>query len=585
MSPAPDRDAATARANAEAAAEIVRALVDGGVRAAVMSPGSRNTPLVLALAAHPAIALWPALDERAAAFFALGLARASGRPVALACTSGSAGAHWLPAVVEAAHSAVPLVLLTADRPPELHGCGAPQTVAQERLFGDFVGFARALPPPRPGGDPRFVRAVVADAVSRALGPPMGPVHLDVPFREPLWLPGVEAAAGPSGPPTVHHRAPRAPGRAAVAAARARIAEARRGVIVCGPDAAPDARAARAIADLGARLGWPVLAEAASGVRFGDGPVVATYDALLRGPLGALEPDCVLRFGLSATSKPLARWLSRVGGGRTLLVDPGGRRHDPDRVADALFEADPGAFAEALDGPRADAAWTARWLGAEEVARHALRAACADGFWSGAVAAALVDALPADGALHAGNSMPVRDVDAFALPRRGRALRVLVSRGANGIDGTIATAAGEALARAPRPMALMLGDLAAVHDAGGLLLAGQLFRRDPPAPLAVVVLDNGGGGIFEHLPIAAHPTQFERLFLTPQAVDLGALCAAAGVGYRAVDDRGALDAALGAALGRPGLTLIHARVDRTLDLDRHRAAWRAVAEALAPEAGR
>lgn len=576
--PPPSLDAGDRRvaiANAEAAAALVAGLIAGGVRHAVVSPGSRNTPLVLAFAAA-GIELRAVLDERVAGFYALGLARGSGRPVALACTSGSAGTHYLPALAEAHTSRVPLVVLTADRPPELHGCGAPQTLDQTRLFGAFVKRSRTLPPPVDvsGARRRALVHAADDAARLARSCPAGPVHLDAQFREPLWMPGVDAA--PAIPVVEDHPpALRLPPPGALA-----DVDAPRAVIVCGPDAAPDAATAEAIARLGRTRGWPVLAEAASGVRFSsdgpDSPIVSTYDALLRGPLATLAPDRVLRFGRASTSKPLTRWLAAHAVGRMTAVDPAGERHDPDHLA-RVVEADALAVAEALCDPGAARApqWLARWRSADRAAAGHLRAACAEGWWSGAIVARLMAALPEGAALHAANSMPIRDIDGFALPGASRPT-VFTSRGTNGIDGTFATALGEARARGSAPLALLVGDLATLHDAGGLLFGGALLDGRWTAPVVAVVVDNGGGGIFEYLPVAAHPDQFERLFLTPQPARLDALCAAAGVGYRAVGDGSALDAALLDGFAAPGITVVHARVDRADDVARHRRVWDAVA---------
>lgn len=586
--PPADPGRPTALANRRAAAAIVAALVDGGVEAVVISPGSRNTPLMLAFAEHGGLEVRAVLDERAAAFYALGLARASGRPVALSCTSGSAGAHYLPALIEAERSRVPLVVLTADRPPALHGCGASQTIDQTRLFGGFVKASRALPPPHPGASPRALRSAAADAVALAWRCPAGPVHLNLHFAEPLWMAGLHpdppiASAGAAPPP-----APRPPAPEAVAAVQATVNTARRGVIVCGPDSAPDAATARALIDLGRRLRWPVIADGASGVRFaggGEGPTIAAADALLRGPFAEVGPDCVIRFGRTATSKPLAQWLARHAVDRLIAADPAGERHDPDHLAAHVIEADPRLLAAAIAGAASDDGWLRRWTAADGLARQALRAASAEGWWSGAIVQRLLAALPPDAALHAASSMPIRDLDGFgdpALVGRGGPT-VYSSRGANGIDGTVATAMGEARAAA-RPMALLIGDLATLHDAGGLLLAGQLAAEDWRAPVAIVVVDNDGGGIFEYLPIAQHPAHFERLFLTPQPAELAPLCAAAGVGYRAVGDGRALSEALDAALGRPGVTLIHARIDRREDVARHRAAWATVSEVVGVPGG-
>jgi len=617
----------SADGNAAAAAALVSGLVHGGVAHAVLSPGARNTPLTLAFADRDDVAVTSVLDERAAGFFALGLARSSRRAVALVCTSGSAATHYLPAVVEAEASRVPLVLLSADRPAELHGCGAPQTMDQRRLFGAFVRASRDLPAPIPSvGLGHFVTAG-AQAVSQATGAPMGPVHLNCAFREPLWAPGAVAPAVTAAP------AREVAGRSLDAAALHRIATrllaARRGVIVCGPYAADAEGFAAAVRALAHRLHWPLLVSAGSGARFGDAAaeVVSTYDVFLRGPLSRrLEADCVLRFGHLPTSAALSAWLARQRG--TILVSADGARHDPAHRAALWVDAPATSLVEALldalgvDRAPAPAAadadlsvapprvgpagpsssrlgrgagasqnpvhisrrahldsletrsqpdpWAARWRAAEATTRSLLTAHCARPDWEGAIARRVVDAVPHGGALHLANSMPIRAVGALC-PPDGRHRTTYVSRGVNGIDGTLSTAAGEAVGGG-RPVTALVGDLAFLHDLGGLLVAA-------PAPVTFVVVDNGGGGIFDFLPIAAHGRHFETLFRTPQTVDIEHLCAGAGVRYRAVQIGPALTAAVAAEHERARASVIHVAVDPAVNLARHQALWAEVDDAM------
>lgn len=554
--------------NAALAASLVAALARGGVREAVVSPGSRSTPLALALAARPDVRVHVLVDERAAGFVALGLARATGDPVALLATSGTAGAHWYPAVIEAALSAVPLVLLTADRPPELQGCGAPQTVDQTRLFGAHVRAFAAVGPAAPEAPPGWAAAVAARLVDQAKGPPAGPVHLDVALREPLWAPGCEPPPSVAAP--VVRRA-----RARLSAEAAREALERlsgeRGVIVAGPRCAPPGRAgplAQAVDALSRALGWPVVCDALSGLDH-----VRAADALLRDAAFAAEhrPTHALRLGQVPTSKATQRWLADAAP-ETVLVDPDGQWHDPEHQAALLLVADPVdacyALARSAGLRPKDDGWLAAWARADRAARTALDQAARDGWWEGAVARAVVDALPPGALLVVASSLAVRDVDAFG---GAPAAALLSSRGANGIDGTIATAAGAALAWTAGPVVALMGDLAFVHDLGGLAAAREL-----EVPLTVVVVDNGGGAIFGQLPVAAHPTGFERLFLTPSRLDLEA--AARGLGAEAVTvhDLPALREAL--ARRGPGARVVRAPVDRTEGARRRDAAWAAVSRA-------
>ena len=570
--------------NAEWAGALVSGLVRGGVREAVVCPGARSAPLALALAERdPAVRLHVVVDERAAAFLALGLARAARRAVALLTTSGSAGAHAHPAVVEAWHSAVPLIVITADRPDELQACGAPQTIDQQRLFGAHTRWFAHLGPPRPGGSATWPAALAARAVDRAEGPPAGPVHLNVAFREPLWVPGAEAA-WPSAPRVVRASLRVEPAQAHEALELLLAGgSAPRGAIVAGPRALAPGEDPTPVLELARRLGWPVLADPLSGLRHGPGAgeVIASADALLRdaGCARALAPSCVLRLGQLPTSKPIQSWLASAPG--ALLVDPQADWHDPTHGAAGLLvarSADACAglaqAAEARSLAPAPAGWALAWSRAERAARAALDEVSRDGWWEGRLARTLVEALPAGALLQAGSSLPIRDLDAFG-GARPAALTLVGQRGTNGIDGGVAAAAGAALAWRHGPVAALLGDVALVHDLGGLAAACELA-----APLLLVVADNGGGGIFEQLPVAAHPRHFERLFLTPSRLDLARACAGLGAEVEEVQDPGACAAAVARALERPleRPRALLCRVPRPDSVQRREAAWAHVSRA-------
>jgi 2-succinyl-5-enolpyruvyl-6-hydroxy-3-cyclohexene-1-carboxylate synthase len=586
--------------NATFARSLAEALARGGVTRVVASPGSRSTPLVLAFR-QPAVQLIPVLDERAAGFVALGFARATGHPVALLCTSGSAGGHYLPAVMEADAAGVPLLLITANRPPELQGCGALQTTEQGDLFAGYTRWTRRVGPPDASLGGTWPAWLAGRAVSAATGHVPGPVHLDVAFREPLWDPEADAAVTASPPPaTLPPRVLRAAPRLEpehLDALAERCARAERGVIVAGPGAlalapAAERRAARAVVALARRLGWPLLAEPCSGLRFPSSEVtVSSYDLLLRSPDFARRgPDLVLRLGAHPVSKPLARWLSDHASGRAVLVDPAGRWRDPLRVADTLAVADAGRLSEDLlaalgppaPGARPARAWLHRWRQADEAIQQRVEAACARA-WEGAVARAAVAAMPDGGLLHVASSLALRDVDALSPPRSGP-LRVLASRGLNGIDGTLAQAIGETLAWPHGPALLLTGDLAFLHDAGALALAHLLTASAGRArSLTVVLVDNHGGGIFEQLPIAAHPDAFQDCFATPQDTDPAALCAAHRIPCRRAEDLDAVVSALREEIGQPGLRVILVPVDRLRGATRRRALHTAAAQ-LVWEAG-
>jgi 2-succinyl-5-enolpyruvyl-6-hydroxy-3-cyclohexene-1-carboxylate synthase len=533
--------------NATAAAALMAGLAANGVQHAVVSPGSRSTPLVLA--AEGALQTHVVLDERVAGFVALGLAKASARPVVLICTSGSAGAHWLPAVIEAWLSRVPLILLTADRPPELHACGAGQTIDQRRLFGAFVASSRDLPTPSEAVDPR-VHAHAGAAAAQT----DRPVHLNLPFREPLWTPG--ETARPVTPPRHIGSASSTVSDRAIRALVDRLSGARRGVIYCGPRTG--VQAAR-IDALSAALGWPAFCEAASGARFGAGAPqtrITAYENLVE---QFEAPDCVLQFGQAPHSRRVNGWMGQAP---VVLVDPYGDRHDPRQAAEQMVQVEADALIEPLlmALPVRQSPWRRAWISAQTLVDQGLAHATSQGCWEGRLARAIAET--GTTALCISSSMPFRDIDAFA-PARATERAVFVSRGANGIDGIVSTALGVAQTQ---PTTALVGDLALLHDAGGLLHAGQQAVN-----LTLVIADNRGGGIFAKLPIAQHPTAFERYFLTPQAGDIEALSAAAGARYQRLDDPAEWQARIAAAQGQHGVDVLHVPIDRAESVGRRKAA--------------
>jgi 2-succinyl-5-enolpyruvyl-6-hydroxy-3-cyclohexene-1-carboxylate synthase len=569
-------------------AALSRTLVDewarAGVTVAAVSPGSRSTPLALALAGDGRIAVHVFLDERSASYFALGAAKASGRPVVVLCTSGTAAAEFHSAVLEASHARVPLVVCTADRPPELRDTGAGQAVDQLKLYGDSVRWFAEVGAPSPGdAQGAYWRSVGARSVAAASGPPAGPVHLNLAFREPLVPTGAEVALPPGradGAPwvTAAARLPR-PHPDDVERLALLVAGTTRGAIVAGWGANADPAS---IERLAAVAGWPVLADPISGLRQGPN-AVSTYDALLRSPAVAagLRPDVVLRLGAALTGKTVTSWLDASVA--QVVVDPDGAWLDPLRASSERIVADPTALLDAVslqllslgDPPRAGSFWLASWLQAEAATRRVIDNLL-DGWpepFEGRVARDLVAALPDGATLVVGSSMPVRDVESFARPRSG--LRFLSNRGVNGIDGFVSTVLGAAAAGSRRdgPVVALCGDLTFLYDTGGLLGAA---RRGVDATF--VVLDNDGGGIFSFLPqagaapgVAGH---FETLFGTPHGLDLAALAAVHGVAAeRAVKADDVLPA-VERALSAGGIRLVIVPTERAANVDRHRQVWEA-----------
>lgn len=568
-----------AAANTAAARALVAGLAAAGVRDACVTPGSRSTPLTVALAEQDAIRPWLHLDERSSAFFALGLARASGRPVALVCTSGTAAANFHPGVVEADLSRVPLIVCTADRPPHLRNVGAPQTIDQVGLYSVSVRHERDLPAP---GSPDASRQVFAQAATQAveasLGPLPGPVHLNVPFDEPLIeSPATHPppASGPQSGPLLQVP-PITPRPDALEAAAEALDRSQRPLLVAGPESG--GLPAEPLAALARALGAPLLADPLSGLRTGDHDrthVLDAYDAFLRDARAStLAPDCVLRFGAAPTSKALNQFLTRATGATHILCDLPGSFRDPNGVTTQRLTADPRSAASTLLEALScepDGDWLAQWCERDARARRSLDAyalAAADPF-EGCAVVELQRALPPGATIFAGNSMPVRDVDSF-LASDAKPLTVASNRGANGIDGVVSSALGHAAAGAG-PVVLLIGDISLYHDLNGLW-AGMRHGLD----LNIVMLNNGGSAIFHYLPQAAHEHVFEEWFATPSDIDFAAAARAYGASHRVLGDWSELEDAL-AGSGQ-GFRIVEVRTDRVRNLDMHQEAWTRANEA-------
>lgn len=556
-------------------ATLVDEWVRGGVRHAVVAPGSRSTPLALALAGDGRLRLHVHLDERSAGYLALGLALAEGTPAVVLTTSGTAAVELHPAVVEAAQSRIPMIVCTADRPADLQGVGAPQTIDQSHLYGRSTRWF-ADPGLADGALAGTWRSLASRAVAEATGPPAGPVQLNLAFRDPLVAaPGALPDGRPDGRPW--HAVARARGLPDVGDEENALALLRvpRGVIVAGRGAAWDW-----VAPVAKAFGWPVLADPGSSCRRPDEVTVSAGDALLRDPTFAAghRPQAVLRVGGLPASKVLAQWLAGAGADQVVL-DEHGAWPDPDRTASLVLRGDPEAWCRRLAAhppDRLEPAWLSGWTSAEAAAQRAFATVLAghDEVTEPGVARRLLAALPDGSTLVCSSSMPVRDVEWYGAPRSG--VRVLANRGANGIDGVVSTAVGVATG-AGGPTALLIGDLAFLHDANGLLgLAGRALD------LTIVVVDNQGGGIFSFLPQAgALPgDRFELLFGTPQDVDLRGLVTAHGLPVLEAHDREGFDVALAATLTTSGTQVVLVRTDRTANVAVHAELYEAVGAALA-----
>ncbi len=582
---------------------IVDELVAAGVSDAVVCPGSRSTPLALAMRANPGLRVRILLDERSAGYFALGLARTQRRPVAILVTSGTAVANLLPSVVEASLARVGLVVFSADRPAELRDRGAPQTIDQVRIFGSYARWFTELPLLDGAAETtRHVRSVVGRAVAVARGGPggpAGPVHINAPFREPL-VP--DAPLGPLDPPG------RGPvpttevlvGRAALqpedlAKVVARIVVAPRGLIIAGPQ--DDPALPEGIAALAAASGYPVVADPLSGSRCGSHDrsfVLAHADHLCRPGvwLDAHLPEIVLRFGAAPTSKPVLTLIGERQPAQIVIDSDGGWR-EPTGVPSTFIHADATATAFALaetlndhhtsSGSAPDPTWANDWRTADAAADAALNAWLtatteANEPFEGLPFALLGELLPDGALLWAGNSMPVRDLDAW-LPAGPTAIRPLSNRGANGIDGVVSTALGSAAADIG-PVVLVVGDLSFLHDLNALV-AGHLHDLSA----TIVLVDNDGGGIFSFLaqatidaPEVGLPTYYEELFGTPHGIDIGPIVTGLSAEHVPAGAAGLRDALVD-SIGRPGVQVLHLRTDRARNVELHRAAASLVANAL------
>jgi len=561
---------------------FVDALARAGVTDVVACPGSRSTPLALLMRAHPAMHLWMHLDERSAGYFALGMAKAAGRPIALLATSGTASVNFAPAVTEARYGRVPLVVLTADRPPELRELGAPQTINQTNLFGSSAKWWIEMPLPEATEEAaQYGRLVAARAATLAREAPAGPVHVNLPFREPL-TPAVDGMlhATDDTRSVVAMSATRRFTPADLAPLAEQLRHQRRGIIVCGPQ--DDPALAPAVAELAAVVGYPILADALSQVRVGSHDrtfVIDAYDALVRDDSSAstLQPDVMLRFGAIPTSKSLVQFMQRARDARQIVVDNGGWP-DPIHAASMVYQGDSASFCRALVAAlgegQEDCEWIHAWRSLAARACVAIESLIdADGTISEpAVFTELSSLLPSGAILYAGNSMPVRDLDTF-FNSNNREILFLANRGANGIDGVVSSALG-ASAMAPGPVVLVLGDLSFYHDMNGLL-AARRFNLNA----TIVLVNNNGGGIFSFLPQADAP-HFEELFGTPHGLPFRAACELYDIEYERAETRPTFRDAVVRSIEAPGVQVIEVPTRRDANVTLHREIWQAVSAAMA-----
>ena len=549
------------------AATFVDELAVQGVEFACVSPGSRSAALAMALQRHPKIRVFVQIDERSGSFFGVGLAKATGKPCVLLCTSGTAAAEFHPAVVEAFHSRTPLIVLTADRPPELRDVGANQAIDQQRLYGSAVRwfFDPGTPIEMPSA-PRQWRRLAARAYAEAMD---GPVHLNLPFREPLVPPPgqVPTAAGEATESITSGRLQ--PTQEQVASVAAALQRAKRPLVVAG-----EMRDGERLAGGLSRLGVPLLAEPSSQLRRAEsGSAVESYEALLRAGWSLQHgPDLVIRLGGTPTSKVLNSWLAAASA-PTFLIDPYRQWRDEDQVASNVLACDPQPLIESL--PSVDVSgWREEWLSAGKKATAAIGATLVSTpMHEGHIVRALASRVGDGAQVFVGSSMPIRAVDSFWPYARPRQM-FYGNRGASGIDGLVSTGLGIAAARDSEPTVLLLGDLSVYHDMNGLW---ALRRHGIKA--TIIVCDNNGGGVFNFLPQAQHTDVFEEIFATPLGLDFAQVARLYGLVFSPVSDRSGLEPAITDALGAQTSTLVVVRYKREDSVNGHRVCWEAAASAL------
>ncbi len=585
------------------AGAFVDELARCGLEHVCICPGSRSSPLAIAFARHPGIRKWVHLDERSASFFALGMARATARPVALVCSSGTAGVNLFPAVVEARYGSVPLLALTADRPPEVVDWGALQTIDQTRIYGSHAKWSVNMPPPEATTElMSYTRSAACRAYFSAGSAPEGPVHVNFPFREPLEpvnapsdfpasVPEQDMAAWrgrEGGKPFVfspdYEKKPRLEDIRPLAAY---LAATERGLIVCGPQSG--SMLADPVIGLAGKLGYPLLADALSGVRCGPHDrslVIDSYDAFIRDDelTDSLAPELVIRLGALPVSKPLTQYLEKHRQARHILVDDSCDWRDPFRLTSQLFPVSPPLFCESLSSAlhveRSDGDWSRRWRSIAGSLRTALDGAldgCGEMF-EGKVFSRLAALLPDDTVLFAGNSMPIRDMDTF-FPSTHRSIQFMANRGASGIDGVVSSALGVAAVSQKR-VVLVLGDISLYHDMNGLLAA-----RAHGLNATIIVLNNNGGGIFSFLPQADYQDVFEPYFGTPHGLTFHDAARMYGLHYSLANNWETFDRSVRKSLSGNGTALIEVPGDRERNVVLHRQVWETVSAGIKAGRGR
>ncbi|WHY85097.1 2-succinyl-5-enolpyruvyl-6-hydroxy-3-cyclohexene-1-carboxylic-acid synthase [Neobacillus novalis] len=563
-------------------AAFVAELYSSGITDVVVSPGSRSTPMAMVMAEHPELKVHIHVDERSAAFFALGIAKATNRPAAILCTSGTAAANYFPAIVEAHSSRVPLVVLTADRPHELREVGAPQAINQIHLYGQHVKWFAEMALPEGNREIiRYVRTVCARAAAIAAQAPAGPVHLNFPFREPL-IPKLdeelfqleERPKGyvkvQNGDLTLEHNH--------FQDIAEKIKGKERGIIVCGNTA--DNRFTMAVTRLSQALNFPILADPLSQLRSGSHSkvnIIDTYDTFLRNEDAKtfLQPDVVLRFGAMPISKALTIFLKENHGAEQFVIDGGGGWRDPSALSTEMIFCNETIFCEqllSLLDTNSPSGFLQDWQRVNQLTKENMSLVKdLTELSEGKLFYQLADMLPEGATLFVGNSMPIRDLDSFFLNNE-KSIKVMANRGANGIDGTVSTALGAALYS--KSLYLVLGDLTFFHDLNGLI-AAKLYNID----IHIILVNNNGGGIFSFLPQSEHPKNFELLFGTPLNLEFEHAVRMFDGNFTKITDWDHLDIEMKNTIESTGIHVFEVVTKRDSNRDEHREFWRSVSQEI------
>lgn len=563
-------------------AAFVAELFNTGITDVVVSPGSRSTPMAMVMAEHPELKVHIHVDERSAAFFALGIAKATNRPVAILCTSGTATANYFPAIVEARYSRVPLLVLTADRPHELREVGAPQAIDQIHLYGHHVKWFAEMAPPENSTDIiRYARTACARAAAIAAEAPAGPVHLNFPFREPL-IPKLDEnlfqmAERPKGYVKVHN------GDLTISSGRFKeIAEKLmgkgKGIIVCGNIA--DGQFAEVVTKLAAALKFPIIADPLSQLRSGTHSredIIDAYDTFLRNDdaKSFLKPDIILRFGAMPVSKALTIFIKDNPGAEQIVVDGGGGWRDPGLLSTDMIFCNETIFCKELLGYTSDqpeAGYLESWKQINALTKQNMASINDISELSeGKLFYQIAQLLPEGAALFVGNSMPIRDLDSFFL-LNDKSIKVMANRGANGIDGTVSTALGASLYM--KPLYLILGDLTFFHDLNGLF-AAKRYGLD----ITIILVNNNGGGIFSFLPQSEHPKHFELLFGTPLDIEFEHAVKMFDGRFTKIADWDHFGSEMKKTAEISGINVLEIATNRDRNRDEHRGLWRSVSQEI------